>query len=82
MTRYGPVQVQIAVREGTIVSASAIQYPNTDPHDARINNQAVPLLNAAAVQAQSADIDTISGATYTSQGYLASLQSAIDQVHR
>ncbi len=55
------------------------------PHEAgrtdRINSQAVPILNQETVQAQSAQIDTVSGATYTSDGYIKSLQSAIDAAH-
>lgn len=80
-TRYGPVQVQITVSNGRIVAAQAVQYPNSDAHDAMINNQAVPQLNAQAVTAQSAQLDSISGATFTSQGYLTSLQSAIDRAN-
>lgn len=80
-TRWGPVQVRIAVTDGRITAATAVRYPNQNPHDQQINAAAIPLLNAAAVRAQSADLDTISGATVTSQGYIASLQSAIDQAH-
>lgn len=78
-TRYGAVQVEITVEEGVITSSEAVQYPNRDHHDQRINAYAVPVLNAAAVEAQSADIDAVSGATVTSLAYAQSLQSAIDQ---
>jgi uncharacterized protein with FMN-binding domain len=58
-----------------------LQVPQESSHDIRINSQAVPILNQEAVQAQSAKIDTVSGATYTSEGYTQSLQSAIDAAH-
>ncbi|MHA6523351.1 FMN-binding protein [Tessaracoccus sp. G1721] len=78
-TRYGAVQVEITVENGALTSSNAIQYPNRDRHDQQINSYAVPVLNAEAVEAQSADIDSVSGATFTSLAYAQSLQSAIDQ---
>ncbi|HSO69215.1 MAG TPA: FMN-binding protein [Arachnia sp.] len=78
-TRYGAVQVEITVEDGVITSSEAIQYPNRDRHDQQINSYAVPVLNAEAVDAQSADIDSVSGATFTSVGYAQSLQSALDE---
>ena len=78
-TRYGAVQVEITVEDGVITSSEAIKYPNRDRHDQQINSYAVPVLNAEAVDAQSAHIDAVSGATYTSVGYVRSLQSAIDE---
>ncbi|WP_328457925.1 FMN-binding protein [Amycolatopsis sp. NBC_00438] len=80
-TRYGPVQVQITVAGGKITDAQAVQYPQESGRDVRINSAAVPELNQEALQAQSAQIDTVSGATYTSEGYQQSLQSAIDAAH-
>jgi uncharacterized protein with FMN-binding domain len=80
-TRYGPVQVQITVSAGRITSAQAIVYPTRDRRDQEINAYAVPQLNDETVQAQSASIDTVSGATFTSDGYRESLQSAIDAAH-
>jgi uncharacterized protein with FMN-binding domain len=79
-TRYGPVQVQITVRSKRIVSADAIVYP-TGGRDGEINSVAVPALDDETLQSQSATIDTVSGATYTSEGYRESLQSAIDAAH-
>lgn len=79
-TRYGPVQVQITVQDGRIASANVTEVPG-DPHSRRINDVAVPLLNQEAVSAQSARIDGVSGATITSDAYVRSLQSAIDQAH-
>ncbi|MEU7788965.1 FMN-binding protein [Amycolatopsis sp. NPDC049159] len=80
-TRYGPVQVRITVAGGRITDAQAIEYPQESGRDVRINSEAVPELNQEALQAQSAQIDTVSGATYTSEGYQQSLQSAIDAAH-
>jgi uncharacterized protein with FMN-binding domain len=81
-TRYGPVQVRITVAGGRITDAEAIEYPQESGRDVRINSEAVPELNQETLQVQSAQIDTVSGATYTSEGYQQSLQSAIDQAHR
>ena len=78
-TRYGPVQVQITVSGGTVTSVTAVDYPQNDPRDAQINSFAIPQLNQEATAAKSSNIDIVSGATYTSQGYIQSLQSALDQ---
>ena len=80
-TRWGPVQVRITVRGGKITRAQAVQYPQGTNQDAQINGYALPVLDQEVVQKQSASIDTISGATVTSDGYLQSLQSAIDHAH-
>lgn len=80
-TRFGNVQVQITVTDGKITAVTVLQIPNQDRHDVQINNRAVPILNAAAVAAQSADIDMVSGATVTSEAYIESLQSALDEAH-
>ena len=77
-TIYGPVQVRITVRNGKITAAQAVVYPEDTPRDQQINAFAIPELNQEAVAASSAKIDMVSGATYTSQGYLSSLQSALD----
>ncbi|MBL8932134.1 MAG: FMN-binding protein [Kineosporiaceae bacterium] len=77
-THFGPVQVQITVAGGRITAAEVTQVPMSNGHDVRINSQAVPILNAAAVAQQSAEIDGVSGATITSGAYRQSLQSAID----
>lgn len=78
-TRYGPVQVQIVVSGGKVVSSEVTQVPWNDHKDIEINSYAVPILNSEAVAAQSAQIDMVSGATYTSDAYITSLQSALDQ---
>jgi uncharacterized protein with FMN-binding domain len=80
-TRYGPVQVQITVASGKITAVDVLQVPMSDRHDQMIISQAVPIYNDEAVQAQSANIDVVSGATFTWQGYTQSLQSAIDQAN-
>jgi len=63
----------------TITDIQALETPSRERESERINQQAVPMLTQEALAAQSAQIDTVSGATYTSQGYAQSLQSAIDQ---
>lgn len=78
-TRWGPVQVQITVRNGRIIASEAVVYPQANHRDVEINSYAVPVLNDQAVSAQSAQIDGVSGATVTSLGYQQSLQSAIDK---
>lgn len=80
-TRYGNVQVQITVEDGKVTKSIVLQVPWNDRKDQEINSRAVPTLNAETVQAQSADIDMVSGATYTSKGYIESLQAALDQAH-
>lgn len=78
-TRWGDVQVQITVTDAVITAVDAVEAPSSNNRDIEINNRALPILAAEALQAQSAEIDTVSGATVTSDGYLGSLQSAIDQ---
>ena len=78
-TRFGPVQVAITVSGGAITDVTVPEYPNSNGRDQQINNRALPQLVSETLSAQSARIDMISGATYTSDGYLQSLQSAIDQ---
>ncbi|MFI1759150.1 FMN-binding protein [Streptomyces sp. NPDC020571] len=77
-TQYGPVQVRLTVSGGKITKAEAVQAPTGGQSD-RVTADAVPKLNRAAVAAGSADIDAVSGATYTSAGYVKSLQSALDK---
>jgi uncharacterized protein with FMN-binding domain len=78
-TRWGPVQVQITVQNGTITAVNAVEYPQNNSRDEQINAYAIPQLNQEALSAKSASIDMVSGATYTSEGYLGSLQSALDK---
>jgi uncharacterized protein with FMN-binding domain len=78
-TRYGTVQVQVVLSGSTIQSVGFLQLTAADPRSEEINSQAAPILVQQTMQAQSANIDGVSGATYTSQGYQQSLQSALDQ---
>lgn len=78
-TRYGPVQVQAQITAGVLTDVAIVQYPDNDGKSIRINERALPELRSASLEAQTADVDTVSGATYTSDGYIRSLQSAIDQ---
>ncbi|MGW4574102.1 FMN-binding protein [Streptomyces tendae] len=77
-TQYGPVQVRVTVSGGKITRAEAVQAPKGGQSD-QVTADAVPKLNQAAVAAGNADIDAVSGATYTSAGYAKSLQSALDK---
>lgn len=78
-TRFGPVQVQITVSGGTVTDVQVPVYPAANGRDQQINSRAVPILVEETLAAQSADIDMVSGATYTSRGYITSLQSALDE---
>src|SRR6185312_16327782 len=78
-TRWGPVQVTITVINGKVTAVEVPQYPTGNGKDRRINASALPILTRETLTAQSADIDMVSGATVTSEGYLQSLQSALDQ---
>ncbi|MGW5198951.1 FMN-binding protein [Streptomyces spiralis] len=77
-TRWGPVRVRITLKNGRITDVTAVSYPTDNPRDQEINSYALPQLRREALAAQSADIDSVSGATYTSDGYRQSLQSALD----
>lgn len=79
-TFYGPVQVKVTVTNGKMTSIVAVALP-TGGRSGRIAQYAEPILQAEALAAQSANIDFVSGATYTSDGYQRSLQSALDQIH-
>lgn len=78
-TRWGPVQVQLEVDGATVTNVSVLQYPDGDGRSVQINQVALPQLIQETLDAQGSDISMVSGATYTSQGYLQSLQSALDQ---
>ena len=78
-TRYGPVQVALTVKGGSITQVSVLQYPNASGTDQQINSYALPILVDQTVKGQGSHVQMVSGATYTSQGYLTSLQSALDQ---
>ena len=78
-TRWGPVQVEITTSGGKITAVDVVEYPNNNPRDQEINSFAIPTLVQETLDAQSADIDMVSGATVTSDGYLQSLQAALDE---
>lgn len=78
-TQYGVVQVAVTVTGRHIDSVKFLQLTAYDPHSQDINSQAGPILLQETVQGQTGHVDTVSGATYTSDGYLQSLQSALDQ---
>ena len=77
-TRYGPVQVEVTIASGKIVAVTAVELPSGG-RSGSISTYAAPILADEAVAAQSASIDTVSGATYTSRAYATSLQAALDQ---
>jgi uncharacterized protein with FMN-binding domain len=77
-TRWGPVQVSITVTDGRITDVAVPVYPNNNGRDQEINAYALPALRQETLDAQNAQIDTVSGATVTSDGYLQSLQAALD----
>jgi uncharacterized protein with FMN-binding domain len=80
--RYGDVQVRVVISNGRITDVQAVQLPTDRAESAYISQQVGPLLRSEALQAQSANIDIVSGATYTSQSYAQSLESALQQAHR
>jgi uncharacterized protein with FMN-binding domain len=79
-TPYGPVQVAVAEEGGRIVDAKALQLPTDHPQSLFISERVAPLLREEALQAQSAQINIVSGATFTSEGYAESLQQALSHV--
>ncbi|AEM85281.1 FMN-binding protein [Streptomyces violaceusniger] len=78
-TAYGPVQVAVTLSHGRITAVKALRTPSDRPRSQQIASYAVPRLTQEALNAQSAHIDAVSGATYTSEGYTRSLQSALDK---
>jgi len=78
---FGNVQAQVVISGGRITDVRILQYPNGHQQSVFINSQALPLLREEVLKAQSAQIDVISGATYTSYGYAQSVQSALDLAH-
>lgn len=78
-TVYGPVQVQIDVKASKIIAVRAIQLPTGTAIDAQIDAQAIPILTSETLAAQSADIQGVSGASFTSQGWYDSLVSALSR---
>ena len=77
-TVYGPVQIQLVMRNGKIVKVAVLRQPMNTINDIRIGDFAFPKLIGETLAAQTAKIDAVSGASYTSAGYIQSLQSALD----
>jgi uncharacterized protein with FMN-binding domain len=80
-TRYGPVQIQVIITGKKITAVKTLQHPSDDDRSIQIATDALPQLRAETLAAQSSQINSISGATYTSQGYQRSLQGALDLAH-
>lgn len=78
-TRFGDVQVQVTVSGGRITDVTALHLTDADGRSVQISNRAAPILRDEVLSAQSANVQMVSGATYTSEAYLTSLQSALDQ---
>ena len=79
-TRYGNAQVRVTVKDGKIVQIDALQLQANDPRSVQISSTAAPILQQEALAAQTAGVDAVSGATYTSASYTQSLQSALDKL--
>jgi uncharacterized protein with FMN-binding domain len=77
-TRFGTVQVQITVKSGQITDVTALKLTDAEGRSVQISNYAEPILRDEVLQAQSADVQTVGGATVTSDAYLSSLQAALD----
>jgi uncharacterized protein with FMN-binding domain len=77
-TVYGPVQIELVVKSGKIVKVAVLKQPTNTIHDIQIGEFAFPRLISETLSAQSAKIDAVSGASYTSAGYISSLQNAVD----
>jgi uncharacterized protein with FMN-binding domain len=77
--RFGDVAVRVVVANGKITDVQAVQLPSDRARSAYISQVAGPMLRSEVLQAQSANIDIISGATYTSQSYAQSVESALQQ---
>jgi uncharacterized protein with FMN-binding domain len=80
-TPYGDVQVVAVTRGRKITDVRAVRLTDANQHSRDLSAAAAPVLRQEALKAQSARIDTVSGATYTSEGYRQSLQAALDQMH-
>ena len=78
-TRYGPVQVEVTVSGGRITEVTALELPSSHRRSAEISSIAGPILADEALQSQSAAVDFVSGATFTSDAYARSLQAALDE---
>ena len=80
-TRFGTVQVQVTIKAGVITDVTALHLTDQEQRSVQISARAAPLLRSEVLSAQSANVQTIGGATYTSEAYLTSLQAALDAAH-
>ncbi|BCW12404.1 hypothetical protein NtRootA4_34660 [Arthrobacter sp. NtRootA4] len=80
-TRFGTVQVRVTIQSGKITEVTALQLTDAERKSAQISSRAAPVLRSEVLQAQSADVQTVGGATVTSDAYLTSLQAALDAAH-
>ncbi|MEO6797814.1 MAG: FMN-binding protein [Candidatus Dormibacter sp.] len=81
LTRFGDVQVKVTITGGRIANVQGVQLPYDRQRSAEISQYAAPLLHDEVLQAQTAQVDSLSGATYTSDAYAQSVQAALDQAH-
>ena len=79
-TQYGAAQVRVTVRNGTIVKLEALQLQGNDPRSVQISGSAAPVLQEEVLAKQTAAVDAVSGATFTSASYMQSVQSALDKL--
>ena len=77
-TPYGTVQVKVVISGGKIIDVVPLRLTDYGSTSIEIDNQAVPMLKSEVLSSQTANVNAIGGATYTSQGYLTSLQAALD----
>ncbi|WP_224093531.1 FMN-binding protein [Arthrobacter sp. StoSoilB13] len=77
-TRFGTVQVQVTIQNGKITEVTPLQLTDAERKSAQISSRAAPVLRSEVLRAQSANVQTVSGATVTSEAYLTSLQAALD----
>jgi uncharacterized protein with FMN-binding domain len=79
-TQYGNAQVRVTVKAGKIVKLEALQLQGNDPHSVQISSSAAPVLQQEILTKQTAAVDAVSGATFTSASYVQSVQSALDKL--
>ncbi len=80
-TPYGTVKVSVTIRGGAISDVTALKLTDDGGRSVRISRDAAPILRSEVLKAQSANVDSVSGATFTTDGYLTSLQAALDSAH-
>ncbi len=76
---FGNVEVQVSIKSGKIADVTFLQYPNDRSYSRSVSNKAMPILTREAIQAQSSNVDIVSGATQTSQAFQESLASALSK---